>query len=70
MVASNQLSTLPVIFGTLFGNLVIKKLKVYQQELLLFFRSAAFNNSVVPQDGVMAETGDEGGDFIFILKEN
>ncbi len=40
------------------------------QQLFDSFRTAVINNSsVVPQDGVIAETGDEGGDFIFILKE-
>lgn len=41
------------------------------QQLFDSFRTAVINNSnVVPQDGVIADTGDEGGDFIFILKEN
>ncbi|MBC7872709.1 MAG: caspase family protein [Ferruginibacter sp.] len=41
------------------------------QQLFDSLRTAVINNSsVVPQDGVIAETGDEGGDFIFILKEN
>ena len=41
------------------------------QQLFDSFRAAVINNSnVVPQDGVIAETGDEGGDFIFILKDN
>ena len=41
------------------------------QQLFDSFRAAVINNSsAVPQDGVIAETGDEGGDFIFILKEN
>jgi hypothetical protein len=36
-------------------------------ELFARFRQAVINNSmVVPQDGVITETGDEGGDFIFI----
>jgi hypothetical protein len=36
-------------------------------DLFSRFRQAVINNSrVVPQDGVIAETGDEGGDFIFI----
>lgn len=39
------------------------------QQLFDSFRLAVINNSMaVPQDGVIAETGDEGGDFIFILK--
>jgi hypothetical protein len=40
------------------------------QQLFDSIRTAAINNSsAVPQDGVIAETGDEGGDFIFILKK-
>lgn len=39
------------------------------QQLFDSFRVAIINNSlVVPQDGVIADTGDEGGDFIFIRK--
>ena len=44
---------------------------ISSQQLFDSFRAAVINNSnVVPQDGVIAETGDEGGDFIFILKDN
>lgn len=43
---------------------------ISSQQLFDSFRAAVINNSnVVPQDGVIAETGDEGGDFIFILKD-
>ncbi len=43
---------------------------ISSQQLFDSFRTAVINNSsVVPQDGVIAETGDEGGDFIFILRE-
>lgn len=39
------------------------------QQLFDSFKLAVINNSsAVPQDGVIAETGDEGGDFIFIKK--
>ncbi len=39
------------------------------EQLFDSFRAAVINNStVVPQDGVIAETGDEGGDFIFIRR--
>lgn len=42
---------------------------ISSQQLFDSFRTSVINNSnVVPQDGVIAETGDEGGDFIFILK--
>ncbi len=39
------------------------------QQLFQNMRTAIINNSsVVPQEGVIAESGDEGGDFIFILR--
>ncbi len=42
---------------------------ISSQQLFDSFRTAVINNStVVPQDGVIAETGDEGGDFIFMLR--
>ncbi len=62
---------------SIFLEYLTKRLKENQskflsaQQLFDSFRSAVINNSsVVPQDGVIAETGDEGGDFIFILKDN
>jgi hypothetical protein len=40
------------------------------QQLFDSFRQAVINNSmVVPQDGVIAEAGDEGGDFIFVKRK-
>jgi hypothetical protein len=40
------------------------------EQLYSNFRMAVINNSnVVPQFGVIQEVGDEGGDFIFILRE-
>jgi hypothetical protein len=40
------------------------------EQLFSKFRMAVINNSkVIPQYGVIQEVGDEGGDFIFILKE-
>lgn len=39
------------------------------QQLFSSLRLAVINNSaIVPQEGVIAEAGDEGGDFIFIKK--
>ncbi len=39
------------------------------QSLFNSIRAAIINNSAtVPQEGVIAETGDEGGDFIFQKK--
>ena len=56
---------------SIFLEYLTKRLKENQskflsaQQLFDSFRSAVINNSsVVPQDGVIAETGDEGGDFI------
>jgi hypothetical protein len=41
------------------------------EELFSMFRIAVINNSkVIPQFGVIQDVGDEGGDFIFILKNN
>jgi|GEM_PF-3553875 len=41
------------------------------QQLFGSLRLAVINNSaIVPQEGVIAEAGDEGGDFIFIKKTN
>jgi hypothetical protein len=61
--------------NSVFLQYLLKRLKdndqkfISSQQLFDSFRSAVINNSsVVPQDGVIAETGDEGGDFIFILK--
>jgi hypothetical protein len=40
------------------------------EQLYSNFRMAVINNSnAVPQFGVIQEVGDEGGDFIFILRE-
>ena len=40
------------------------------EQLFSMFRIAVINNSkVIPQFGVIQDVGDEGGDFIFILKE-
>lgn len=39
------------------------------EQLFSYFRMAVINNSkVVPQFGVVQDVGDEGGDFIFILR--
>jgi hypothetical protein len=43
---------------------------ITSEELFNKFRMAVINNSsIVPQFGVIQNVGDEGGDFIFILKE-
>ncbi len=49
----------------------IEKNKSYKKILSASFKIAVINNSPnaqVPQFGEVRETGDEGGDFIFILK--
>lgn len=62
--------------NSVFLDYFLKRLKdnqskfISSQQLFDSFRTAVINNSnVVPQDGVIAETGDEGGDFIFILRD-
>jgi hypothetical protein len=43
---------------------------VTSQQLFDSFRQAVISNSMtVPQDGIIADAGDEGGDFIFIKKK-
>jgi hypothetical protein len=40
------------------------------QQLFDSFRATVINNSTaVPQDGVIADTGDEGGDFVFVKRQ-
>ena len=74
-MTSGTMTTVPD--KSVFLEYLCKRLKDNNEKFLssqyLFdsFRAAVINNSnVVPQDGVIAETGDEGGDFIFILREN
>lgn len=61
---------------SVFFTYMIKRLKENQEQFLtsqsLFdsFKKAVIHNSMlVPQDGVIADTGDEGGDFIFIKRK-
>jgi hypothetical protein len=72
-MTSGTMTTVPD--NSVFMDYLMKRLTENQakfissQQLFDSFRAAVINNSsVVPQDGVIAETGDEGGDFIFILK--
>ncbi len=72
-MTSGTMTTVPD--NSVFIQYLMKRLSENQSDFLssqqLFdsIRTAVMNNStVVPQDGVIAETGDEGGDFIFILK--
>jgi tetratricopeptide (TPR) repeat protein len=74
-MTSGTLTTVPdesVFFTYLVKRLVENKEKFLPSEdLFSSLKQAVINNSmVVPQDGVIAEAGDEGGDFIFIHKSN
>jgi tetratricopeptide (TPR) repeat protein len=73
-MTSGTLTTVPdesVFFTYLIKRLVENQEKFLPSEdLFSSLKQAVINNSmVVPQDGVIADSGDEGGDFIFILKE-
>lgn len=61
---------------SVFFDYLLKGLKnnpeKYLTSQVLFdsFRLSVINNTLqVPQDGIIAETGDEGGDFVFIKRE-
>ena len=74
-MTSGTLTTVPdesVFFAYLVKRLAENKEKFLPSEdLFSSLKQAVINNSmVVPQDGVIAEAGDEGGDFIFIAKSN
>lgn len=72
-ITSGTLTAVPD--RSVFVEYLVKRLNQNQEKFLssemLFnsIRLAVINNSAtVPQEGVIAETGDEGGDFIFIKK--
>ena len=74
-ITSGTLSTVPdnsVFFEYLNKYLVENPKKfISSSELFDRIRTSVLNNSLtVPQDGVIMETGDEGGDFIFIRRDN
>ncbi len=73
-ITSGTMTTVPD--KSVFFEYLVKRLADNQEEFMtsqqLFdsFRQAVINNSmVVPQDGIIAEAGDEGGDFIFIRRK-
>ena len=73
-ITSGTLTTVPD--KSVFFEYLVKRLMdntadfMTSQQLFDSFRQAVINNSmVVPQDGVIAEAGDEGGDFVFIRKK-
>ena len=72
-MTSGTMSTVPD--NSVFFKYLVKYLKendnkfLSASELFALVRKSVLNNSlVVPQDGVIMDTGDEGGDFIFIRK--
>jgi hypothetical protein len=72
-ITSGTMTTVPdksVFFEYLTKKLVEnQEAFITSQQLFDSFRQAVINNSmVVPQDGVIAESGDEGGDFVFIRR--
>ena len=73
-ITSGTLTTVPD--NSVFFDYLSKRLEenpepfMTSQQLFDSFRQAVINNSmVVPQDGVIADAGDEGGDFVFVRKE-
>lgn len=73
-ITSGSLSAVPdqsVFFRYLVSTLENNPEKFLSSQALFdHIRKAVINNSlVVPQDGVILDTGDEGGDFIFIRKD-
>lgn len=72
-ITSGTLSTVPdksVFFKYLVKYLTENDQKfISSSDLFTTIRTSVLNNSLsVPQDGVILNTGDEGGDFIFIKK--
>jgi len=73
-ITSGTMTTVPdqsVFFDYLLTGL-IKNTSKYLTSQMLFdsFRQGVINNTLqVPQDGIIAETGDEGGDFVFIRRD-
>jgi hypothetical protein len=73
-ITSGTLTTVPD--NSVFVEYFLKRLSqntdpfLPAQQLFNNLRLAVINNSAtVPQEGVIAETGDEGGDFIFLRKK-
>lgn len=73
-ITSGTMTTVPD--KSVFFEYLAKRLEANQDEFMssqqLFdsFRQAVISNSMaVPQDGIIADAGDEGGDFIFIRKK-
>lgn len=74
-ITSGSMTTVPdnsVFFDYLYYSLDNNHSQyIGSQALFDGFRLKVINNTLqVPQDGIIAETGDEGGDFIFIKRNN
>lgn len=72
-ITSGNLSSVPdqsVFFEYLTKKLLDNEdLFLPAQQLFFSLKTAVINNSLnIPQEGIITETGDEGGDFIFIKK--
>ena len=76
-LTSGALLTVPD--KSVFVKYLVKRLKnnqekyLYSQKLYINMRDAVINNSPTnqtPQFGVIGSTGDEGGDFVFVRKNN
>jgi hypothetical protein len=72
-ITSGSLSAVPdqSVFFDYLKDKMVENSEKYISSQALFDRirqSVIHNSMVVPQDGVILDTGDEGGDFIFIRK--
>ncbi len=73
-ITSGAMTTVPdqSVFFDYFSKALKDNKSTYLSSQRLFdsFRSNVINNTLqVPQDGIISETGDEGGDFIFIRRD-
>ena len=74
-ITSGNLSTVPdqSVFLNYLSNRLVENNEEYLTAQALFnsLKSAVISNSLnIPQEGVIFDSGDEGGDFIFIRKRN
>lgn len=74
-ITSGTMTTVPD--NSIFFDYLLKTLEnnanayLSSQKLFDSFRAIVINNTLqVPQDGIISETGDEGGDFIFIKRDD
>ncbi len=74
-ITSGTMTTVPD--NSIFFDYLLKTLEsnaneyLSSQKLIDSFRAIVINNTLqIPQDGIISETGDEGGDFIFIKRDD